>query len=149
MKKIKFDQLSALIILSLSLVYVVLGSFTEVDFYNGLLGPHHWIYILGGILGFLAFLLLIQPTDFFPKSTSWKDWNYRIPFIIGIFLYVAILPYTGFLTAMIALMFLIGILFGATKIQALINAFIMSIICFFVFDGLLGISLGRSNWLPW
>ena len=149
MKKLKFDQYSALIVIALTLIYAYIGSLIEVNFYNGLIGPHHWIYILSGLVGFFALLLFVQSTDFQPSHSEWKDWLSRIPFIIGTLVYVEALVYVGFLPSMIALMTLTGVLFGATKTKALISAVIMSVLCYLLFDTILDISLGRGLWLKW
>ena len=149
MKKINFDQYSAAIVIVFALIYAYLGSLTEIGFYNGLIGPHHWVYILSGFLGFFALLLFVQSTDLKPSQAQWKDWLRRIPFIVGTFIYVEALVYIGFLPAMIVLMTITGILFGATKIKAFISAVIMSVLCYLLFDHVLDISLGRGLWLKW
>ena len=40
------DRLSALIILGFGLAYGYAGKFIQVGFYNGDIGPHHWIYMV-------------------------------------------------------------------------------------------------------
>ncbi len=149
MKKLKFDQSSAVVVILFSLVYAYLGSLIEVNFFNGLVGPHHWVYILSGFLGFFALLLFVNSTDFQPSHAEWKDWLFRLPFVIGTLLYVEALVYVGFLPAMIALMTMTGVLFGATKTKAFVSAVIMSVLCYLLFDTVLDISLGRGLWLKW
>ena len=150
--RLKFDQYNGIGIIAFALIYAYLGSLTSVAFYNGSVGPQHWTYILAGLLiAFAAYLLFCpsstNPFDkaVFSQEAMKKDWLNRIPFIIGVIIYAIVLPYIGFLPAMIALMTLSGMLFGASKKIAFLNAVIMSVICYLLFEQLLGISLGRGR----
>ena len=86
-KSLKFDQYTAMGILVLSLIYAYLGSLTPIGFYNGTIGPHHWLYILAFLLAVLSLILWFTPTDLLLTNEAHapKDWLTRIPFIIGIF----------------------------------------------------------------
>lgn len=141
------DRLYALILLGLSLLYGLGGRLMEVGFYNGSVGPHHWIYMVSGVLSALSLWLLVQPTDFVPEPETWVEWQKRIPLALAILFYSQVLPYVGFLVAMISVMTLVSWLFGATWKQALLCAVILSLLCLLLFDNLLGISLGRGLWM--
>ena len=148
MKKraLKPDQLSALVLLAFSGLYAYGGSLSEVGFYSGVIGPNHWVYLVGAVLAFLSLWLFFKPTPFQPQSLPAKVWNRRLPLIGSVVLYAGVLPYIGFLGAMIPLMVLTSWLFGARVHFALISALIMTGLCLLLFEGLLGISLGRGLW---
>ncbi len=144
--ELEHDWRYALVMLVFSILYGYGGSFTEVNFYNGTVGPHHWIYLIAGILAFLSIMLLLKPTDFKPVNLPWSTWHKRIPLLVAVLLYSFVLPYIGFVAAMIPLMVLTSMLFGAKLKQAVLSAVIMTLLCLALFDGLLGISLGRGLW---
>ncbi|MBF0279784.1 MAG: tripartite tricarboxylate transporter TctB family protein [SAR324 cluster bacterium] len=147
MSEFKHDRRYAIVMLVFSILYGYGGSFAETDFYNGVVGPHHWIYLIAGILACLSIMLFLKPSNYKPKSLPWSTWNKRIPLLVGVFLYSVILPYIGFLGAMIPLMVLTSMLFGAKFKFALLSSVIMTVLCLILFDGLLDISLGRGLWL--
>jgi hypothetical protein len=141
-----YDRRYALVALIFALAYGFGGSQFEVGFYNGIIGPHHWIYGVAGVLALMSVWLLLQPTAFVPEEESWEAWRKRIPLCLAIILYTQGLPYVGFLITMTALMVLVSMLFGANWKQAAVCAVVLSGLCLLLFDGLLGISLGRGLW---
>lgn len=143
----KPDRRYAIVMLGFSALYGYGGSFAEVEFYNGVIGPHHWIYLVAGVIALLSLALFFKPTDFEPEVVPWSAWRKRTPLLVGVLLYSVLLPYIGFLGTMIPLMILISVLFGATLKFAILSAVIMTLLCLGLFDGLLGISLGRGLWL--
>ncbi len=143
----KHDRRYALVILIFSILYGYGGSFAKTDFYNGVVGPHHWIYLIAGILALLSIGLFLKPTNFKPENLPWRSWKKRVPLVLGVFLYSVALPYIGFLGAMIPLIVLTSMLFGAKLKFALLSSVVMALLCLALFDGLLGISLGRGLWL--
>ncbi len=138
------DRLYALILLVFSGLYGLGGLEIQVGFYNGVIGPQHWIYGIAGVLGVLSLWLLLQPTPFVPEPESWVAWRKRLPLCLAILIYAEGLPYFGFLIMMISLMILVSRLFGATWKQAVMCAVTLSGLCLLLFEVLLGISLGRG-----
>jgi putative tricarboxylic transport membrane protein len=136
-----------MILLGFGLAYGYGGRFIRVGFYNGDFGPHHWIYIVASALVLLGFGLVLRPTQHQFEVEVWEDWRKRLPLIGAIVIYSLILPYIGFLGAMIAMMIVVAKLFGANWKQAILCSVILSFLCLLLFDHLLGISLGRGLWL--
>ncbi len=139
-----YDRLYALILLIFAALYGWGGSQVQVGFYNGSVGPQHWIYGVAGVLAVLSLWLVLQPTAFVPESESWNAWRKRLPLCGAILVYAEALPYFGFLIMMISLMILVSRLFGATWKQAVVCAVTLSGLCLVLFEVLLGISLGRG-----
>ena len=78
--------------------------------------------------------------------SPWSAWRPRIPLIVGVILYAIALPYIGFFVAMLLLLVLTSMLFGAQFKYALLSSAIMTLVSLALFDWLLGISLGRGLW---
>jgi putative tricarboxylic transport membrane protein len=140
---IHYDRVYALILLVGAAFYAYGGYLSRADFYNGIIGPQHWIYVVSGVVACLAIYLLVRPTEHEPEPQQWDTWLKRGPLCVGIALYTFALPYVGFLPAMIALLVMMGRLFGANWKQAVLSAVVMSVLCYGLFSSLLGISLGR------
>ena len=63
------DRLSALIIVGFGLAYGYAGKFIQVGFYNGDIGPHHWIYMVASVMVLLGFgLVLTKPFNLKPNG---------------------------------------------------------------------------------
>ncbi len=144
--EIKYDRRYALVLLVFAILYGYGGSLTKVEYFSGTVGPHHWIYMIAGVIALLCIDLFIRPTDYIPDKSPWSSWNRRIPLIIGVLLYSYVLPELGYPITMILLLVLTSMLFGAKFKHALLSSAIMTIVSLALFDFLLGISLGRGLW---
>ena len=140
-KKPSSNQHYALVVLVASLVYGILGLMMEEGFFSDPVGPNLWIQGVAAILFVLSLLLLVFPTSFVGSFPSLQEWLLRIPFLLVIIAYSYALPLFGFAISTPILMALIGILFKARLVPAIVSGLLMTVGCFIVFDFALGISL--------
>ena len=103
--------------------------------------------MVASVLVLLGFGLVLRPTQHQFEIEIWEDWRKRLPLVSVFIFYSVLLPYTGFLGAMIVMMIVVAKLFGANWKQATLCSVTLSLLCLLLFDHLLGISLGRGLWL--
>lgn len=132
--------------LVLSVVYFVLGTGIEDDFFTDPIGSGLWVKGIAVCLIILSLLLLVFPTHYTGQFPTIKEWLNRIPFALTTVLYALLLPLIGFFISTFLAVTAISLLFNARFVPALLSAAIMTIATYIVFDVLLGINLPAGHY---
>lgn len=141
LKPLSSDQRYASITLILSLLYLYLGCGVEEGFLSDPVGSAWWIKGLAMVLVGLSLLLFFFPSNFVGQFPVMSEWLNRLPFILIVIAYASFLPIVGFFIATPVLITSLALLFGAKLYPASVSAMLMTIVCYAIFDWLLGISL--------
>ena len=140
-KNLQSNQRYAFVVLVLSIIYGLMGFGIEESFVSDPVGSSLWVQGIAICLIGFSVLLWFFPLDYAGNFPILKEWINIIPFVALILIYSNFLPYLGFLLTTPILITLIGVIFKARLIPAIISAVIMTICCYLVFDFALDISL--------
>lgn len=149
-KSVSKPQRHALVVLGVSLAYLATASGIELGFFNGVISPKTWAYMVGAILVVLSVALWFEPrtnsadidTRHFPTLAEWR---YRLPAIVLILAYGLLLQDVGFAIVTPALVFVLAKQFGAPTLKGGVLAIALTAACFLLFDVGLDIHLPRGD----
>lgn len=147
MPKLTSNQYYSFVVLVFSLVYLYLGLQIQVGFFNGIVGPHHWVIGVACSLIFFSVFLYFSDKKFIGKFPKKNEWLQVIPFSLTILLYAKTLPLLGFLITTPLLMITTGYFFNAKITKSIVSAVLMTVFCYLLFTVLLKISLPSGLWL--
>lgn len=145
-KNFTSNQYYACVVLVFSLALVGIGRAIPEGFYADPVGPRVWVQGIGLCLAALSLLLFFTPSSFRGNLPTRAQWLQRLPFTIAVVGYAYALPAAGFALSTTLLMFVVGLLFGASWQRAVVSGGAMTLGCYLVFDFALGISLPTGLW---
>ena len=123
--------------------YVYVASLTKLSFISDPVGPKQFPYILGFFWGLSSLLIIFQP-EFKPKWPSFYKFLEIIFITIVLIAYAYALPVVGFVISTLITTFILAWRLGVEMFKALMFGLAVSFTIYFLFHGILGLSLAKG-----